>query len=350
LDSATSGAKAKKPRATFGLIISANYPGETELPQRVAEHREQIGLARQAGFGSVVANQHFLMHPVTALATIPYLSSVIDISGDMLLAIGVAVLPLMNPVLLAEDVATLDVLSNGRAVLGLAMGYRPEEFTAMGVSLKDRLVRFTEGLGVMQAIWSADPKWSYQGKHYQYPELPGGLKPKQRPHPPLWIAADADTAVRRAGRLGAAWYPNPRAGIDALRRQIDVYEASLKEHGKQIPAVFPIRREIFIAPTDAEARRTAVPHLQAELARYASMGQFDAMPKEDQYALTFDEANIPDAFLVGSPQSIAEQVLRLVDSLGVNHIVVKIQWAGMSHRDAMRSIELIGNQVMPLLT
>src|SRR6266508_3760033 len=209
----------KRPRATFGLIISANYPNEPDLGARIAEHREQVALARQAGFTSLVCSHHFLTHPVTSLSTIPYLASMIDISGNMRLAIGVALLPLLNPVLLAEDVASLDWLSGGRAILGLAMGYRPDEFAAMGVSLRERRGRFEEGLAVMQAIWSAGPKWSFQGKHYQYDELPGGLRPRQQPHPPLWFAADVDVAVQRAGRVGAAWYPNPRAGLTSLKRQ-----------------------------------------------------------------------------------------------------------------------------------
>src|SRR5918912_891004 len=121
---------ANRARATFGLIVSANYPTEADFGARLDEHREQVKLA---------------------------------------------------------------------------MGYRPEEFAAMGVSLHDRLVRFTEGLAVMRAIWSDAPTWSFQGKHYDFDELPDGLRPKQKPHPPLWIAADVDAAVRRAGRLGAAW-------------------------------------------------------------------------------------------------------------------------------------------------
>jgi alkanesulfonate monooxygenase SsuD/methylene tetrahydromethanopterin reductase-like flavin-dependent oxidoreductase (luciferase family) len=338
-----------RPRATFGLIISANYVNEPDLGARIAEHREQIALAQQAGFTSVVCSQHFLMHPVSALATIPYLASVIDISGDMKLVIGVALLPLLSPVLLAEEVATLDWLSDGRAILGLAMGYRPPEFAAMGVSLHDRLGRFTEGLAVMQAIWSADRTWSFRGKHYQFDDLPGGLKPKQRPHPPLWIAADVDAAVRRAGRLGAAWYPNPRAGLTSLRRQVGIYEEALREHGHQKPEIFPIRRELFIAPSDQEARRTAIPHLEQQLAQYGSWGQFEAMPKGDQPRRTFGENEIPDAFLVGSPTALAEQTERYVEALGVNHFVVKVQWDGMPHRDVMRSIELIGQELAPRL-
>jgi alkanesulfonate monooxygenase SsuD/methylene tetrahydromethanopterin reductase-like flavin-dependent oxidoreductase (luciferase family) len=274
---------------------------------------------------------------------------VIDISGDMWLALGVAVLPLINPVVLAEELATLDWLSGGRAILGLAMGYRPEEFSAMNVSLQDRLVRFNEGLAVMRAIWSADSTWSFHGKHYNYDELPAGLAPKQQPHPPLWIAADVDAAVRRAARLNSAWYPNPRAGLVSLKRQADLFKSALQEYGNPLPEIFPIRREFFIAPTDAEARRTAVPHLIDQLEQYARMGQFEAMPKEDQLALRFGEDEIPDAFLVGSPESLAEQIDRYVETLSVNHFVIKIQWPGLDHRDIMRSIQLIGDHLVPRL-
>ncbi|MFN0072053.1 MAG: LLM class flavin-dependent oxidoreductase [Chloroflexota bacterium] len=337
------------PRATFGLIISANYPAGTDLTARLADHREQVKLAREAGFTSVVASQHFLAHPTTAFSTIPYLSSVIDVSGDMRLVIGVALLPLLNPVYLAEDVATLDWLSGGRAILGLAMGYRPEEFAAMGVTFKERRGRFEEGIEIMKRIWSAESAWSFYGRYYNYTDLPGGLKPKQLPHPPMWFAADVDAAVERAGRLGAAWYSNPRAGLKSLSRQAEIYRTALAEHGNSLPEVFPLRRELFIAPSDAEARRVAVPHILHQLELYESWGQFEAMPKDDQPPMKFDDENIPDAFLVGSPESLAEQINRYVDTLGVNHFVCKLQWAGMEHRDVMRSIELIGNDLTPRL-
>ena len=73
------------------------------------------------------------------------------------------------------------------------------------------------------------------------------------------------------------------------------------------------------------------------------------MPEQDRPPMTFDERHIPDAFLVGSPRSLAEQINRYVDEIGVNHFVVKIQWAGMEHKDVMRSIELIGNELVSLL-
>lgn len=337
------------PRATFGLLASANYPASTDLRKRLSDLREEVALAREVGFTSVVANQHFLSHPTTSFSTIPYLSSLIDISGDMRLVIGVALMPLQNPVYLAEDVATLDWLSGGRVILGLAMGYRPEEFKAMGVSLRERRGRFEEGIEVMKRIWAAEDSWSFEGRYFQYDDLPGGLKPVQKPHPPMWFAADVDVAVERAGRLNAAWYSNPRAGLTSLKRQADIYSASLQAHGNSVPDIFPLRRELFIAPTDEEARRIAVPHIVHQLELYHRWGQFEAMPEADRPPMTFDEEHIPDAFLVGSPATLAEQILRYVDTLGVNHFVCKITWPGMEHRDVMRSIELMGQDLTPLL-
>ena len=92
-----------------------------------------------------------------------------------------------------------------------------------------------------------------------------------------------------------------------------------------------------------------MPHREKQLAQYMSWGQFEAMPKDDQPPMTFDEAHIPDAFLVGSPSSLADQISRYVETIGANHFVVKNQWAGMEHRDVLRSIDLIGNQLSPLL-
>src|SRR5207248_11326161 len=117
----------------------------------------------------------------------------------------------------------------------------------------DGRVRCSEGRAVRRAVWSDDPTWGFHGKHYDFDELPGGLQPKQKPHPPLWIAADVDAAVRRAGRLGAAWYPNPRAGLASLARQAEVYRGAQREAGHQLPELFPIRPELFIPPADREA-------------------------------------------------------------------------------------------------
>ena len=341
------GGASGNGQVTFGLFVTAIHPRGQDLAQRLAEHREQVALVRDIGFTSIAAGQHFITQPLQMPATIPYLTSLADISGRMRLVIGVALLPLMNPVLLAEDVATLDWLSDGRVILGLGIGYRPAEFAAMGVSTRDRVGRFNETLAIMRAIWSAEESWSFHGRYYRFDDLPGGLKPRQQPHPPLWVAADVDNAVRRAARLGAAWYINPRAKLASLNEQLQVFRETLAECGNPTPAEFPIRREAFIARSDREARAMAVRYLKRMLEIYEAWGQYEVMPGADQRDRTFGEDDIPDTYLVGTPDRVGDLIERYNEELGVNHFVLRMQWPGMPHRDVMNSIELLGEHLIP---
>jgi alkanesulfonate monooxygenase SsuD/methylene tetrahydromethanopterin reductase-like flavin-dependent oxidoreductase (luciferase family) len=199
----------------------------------------------------------------------------------------------------------------------------------------------------MRAVWSADDTWSFHGKHYDIDEAPGGLRPKQMPHPPLWVATDVDNAVRRAARLGAAWYINPRAKLSALVEQLKIYDETLAEHGQPKPAEFPIRREAFIAPTDQEARSMAVRYMKRQLELYESWGQYEVMPGADKKDRAFGEDDIPDTYLVGSPERVSELISKYAEELGVNHFVLRMQWPGMPHRDVMSAIELLGAKLIP---
>jgi alkanesulfonate monooxygenase SsuD/methylene tetrahydromethanopterin reductase-like flavin-dependent oxidoreductase (luciferase family) len=339
--------EAVGPGVSFGMFVTNLHEPEDDLGRRLQEHRDQIQLARDCGFTSIAAGHHFLTQPINMLAPIPQLASVIDISGDMRLVLGVMLLPLLNPVFLAEEVASLDWLSGGRVVFGLGIGYRPEEFAAVGVSTRDRVKRFNECLEVVRRIWSADPIWSFEGEHYLFGSTPGGLKPKQRPHPPLWVATDVDAAVRRAGRLGAAWYINPRAKFESLRPQLDLHKAALAEHEHQMPATFPIRREAFVAASDREAREMAVTYLKQMLRIYEAWGQYEVMPGADVKDRAFGEYDIPDTYLVGTPERVADLINRYAETLGVNHFILRMQWPGMPNAAVMKSLELVGSRLIP---
>jgi alkanesulfonate monooxygenase SsuD/methylene tetrahydromethanopterin reductase-like flavin-dependent oxidoreductase (luciferase family) len=354
IESRESETTLKSPMAEgsagFGILITSLHEPQDNLGERLREHREQVRLARDTGFSSVAAGQHFLTHPTQMVAPIPHLASVAEDSGDMRLVLGVLLLPLLHPVLVAEEVASIDWLSNGRVTLGLGIGYRPEELDAMSVSPRDRVTRFNESLEVVKRVWSADDKWSFEGRHYHFTEMPGGLKPLQKPHPPLWVASDVDAAVRRAGRLGAAWYINPRATLTSLKRQLEIYKESLEKHNHKMPDVFPIRREAFVADTDQEARKMAVQYLKRMLATYESWGQYEVMPGADIRERTFSEADIPDTYLVGSPEHVAELIHRYIEELSVNQFMLRMHWPGMSNSLVMKSMELVGARLIPMFS
>jgi probable F420-dependent oxidoreductase len=130
-------------------------------------------------------------------------------------------LPYYNPVHLARRVTTLDVLSGGRAVLGLGMGWSPEEFEASGVTMKGRGARADEALEVMHTIWKDDPV-EFSGKYYKVAKSLVLPKPVQKPHPPIYMAAYAPAAMKRVATLADGWLPVgiPAAGIKPMFEQI----------------------------------------------------------------------------------------------------------------------------------
>jgi alkanesulfonate monooxygenase SsuD/methylene tetrahydromethanopterin reductase-like flavin-dependent oxidoreductase (luciferase family) len=329
------------------LYVENLHPGEDDLDVRLQEHREQVALARQAGFRSIVLGHHVLTHPIQMLAPIPHMASLIAESGDMQIAAGVLLLPLLNPILLAEDLASLDWLSGGRVVFGVGLGYRDVEYQALDVKRTERVKRFTEVLDAVLAQWNANGTWSFHGDYFKYDDLPVGLKPKQQPHPPLWFAADVEKAVQRAGRYGAAWYISPRARMETIASMLPLYTASLAEHGHKMPAVFPMRREAFLAPTEKEAKEMAVVYLQRQLLLYQSWGQYKGMPDAAQSDITFTADQIPDTYLVGTPDRVAELIEKYAETLGINHIVLRMQWPGTPHELVMRSIDMVGSKLVP---
>ena len=135
----------------FGLFVSAQHPVGDDSVARVREHLEQVRLARDSGFDSVFAGQHFLSEPFQMLQPIPLLARLAREADGMRIGAGILLLPLLNPVEVAEQAATLDVLTEGRFVLGVGLGYRAEEDSAFG--LGERRVRtFVDKLEIVRRL------------------------------------------------------------------------------------------------------------------------------------------------------------------------------------------------------
>src|SRR6202035_380990 len=148
-------------------------------------------------------------------------------------------LALLNPVQTAEEIATLDVMSAGRVVFGVGIGYREEEFAAFNLQVSDRVPRMLEGLRLIKRLWTEDGV-THQGRYFNLREATSTIRPVQKPHPPIWIAANADVAVRRSGRLGYPWFINPHAALPTIERQWGLYTEALSAAGHGLPAARPM--------------------------------------------------------------------------------------------------------------
>jgi alkanesulfonate monooxygenase SsuD/methylene tetrahydromethanopterin reductase-like flavin-dependent oxidoreductase (luciferase family) len=194
----------------FGLGLSVQHLPEDPQAVRFREHVEQVRLARAVGFSSVWASQHYLSDPFTYFQPIPTLARLAADARGMILGTGVLLLPLLHPVDVAEQLATLDVIADGRLVFGVGLGYRDVENLAFGHDPKQRVGRFEESLEVVERLWRGEPV-DYEGRYFTLRGARISMRPMQSPRPPVWLAANGDAGVRRAARLGDAWLMNPHA-------------------------------------------------------------------------------------------------------------------------------------------
>jgi alkanesulfonate monooxygenase SsuD/methylene tetrahydromethanopterin reductase-like flavin-dependent oxidoreductase (luciferase family) len=202
----------------FGLFIAAQHP-QGSMADHVDRHLEQVRAARDAGFAAVFANHHYFSNPYQQLHPLPFLARIAAESGDMRLGVGILLTALLNPVDVCEQVTTLDAITHGRFILGVGLGYRDIEYDAFGIDRSRRVRIFEEGLEIMRRLWT-EPLVSYQGEHTTLREVSWPTRTIQQPHPPIWVAANNDPAVRRAARLGDAWLINPHTKLDVLKRQM----------------------------------------------------------------------------------------------------------------------------------
>ena len=331
----------------FGLALSVQHPPEDSQVSRFNDHLEQVRLARATGFDSVWASQHYLSAPFTYFQPIPTLACVAAEAAGMALGTGCLLLPLHHPLEIAEQLATLDVITSGRLIFGVGLGYRDAENEAMGLRPKDRVGRLEEGLRVIESLWSGEPV-SFQGKHFTLKDVRISMPPVQRPRPPIWLAANSDAGVRRAARLGDAWYMNPHATLGTLERQLALFHESRRARGRPAAEEIPITKECYVAPDDATALQEARPHLEGKYRAYRSWEQDKALPTGESWSDSFEEL-ARDRFIIGSPARVQEDIARYRERLGVTTMTLRLQWPGMEQAKALRSIRLLGEQVFPHL-
>ena len=329
----------------FGLFLVAQNPAEDSMVQRLHEMVEQVRAARDAGFDLIATGQHYLSAPYQMLQTLPFLARMAAEAGSMQVAATVVLLPLQNPVDMAEQVATLDVICQGRFIFGVGLGYRDEEYIAFGVERRERVGRFVEALDLIKRLWTEE-ELEHRGRYYHVPRVNLVTRPVQRPYPPIWIAANNDAAVQRAARLGHPWLMNPHTTLGTLERQTALYHQALREVGNDPPPDLPLSRDLYIGESPEAALWEATPYLKKKYEVYAAWGQDKALPDRESFAVPFEEL-LKDRFIIGGPEECVQEIHRYQERLGVTHVLLRIQWPGMPNDLVLREIDLLGSKVIP---
>lgn len=333
----------------LGIVLTPVYGRETDPRRHLAEHVETARLAEQLGFSTIIAGQHFLGSQLRFYQPVPYLTYLSTQVPTMDVATGVVLLSLVNPVDIAEQVATMDVVTGGRAVFGVGLGYSDHEYGAFGVARRDRVSRFEESIALIRLLWSGGPV-EFDGRHFRVSLPTPSVQPLQS-RLPIWIGAQAEPSVRRAGRLGESWYAAPFPSHRELRDLAGMYLEERTSHGHTGPVEFPVRRDLVIAPTREIALEAAYERSRARYDTYRAWGlnRNTAIDGSSSGAAELDRDQIEERFILGSAEDCAEQLRCIRDDIGMTSFIYKPHWQGFSHVESLRQLEEFGTRVVPLL-
>ena len=316
-----------------------------DLQQQWKDHLEQFRAARDAGFDVYCWAHHYMIDPFQHFQPLPVLARLAAEPGEMKLATSVLLLPLLNPVDVAEQVATLDHICQGRFILGLGLGYRPEECEAFGTRMSQRAARSSEALELMIRLWTEE-EVTHHGRYFQVTNARPTARPFQRPHPEIWLAAMSDPAVRRVGREGHILFVGPAQSYETIRRQVEIYRQELDRNGHSPPNDMVLIREFYCATDRDEALETARTGFKRKYEVYGEHGLQGSDP-ELAGKVTGDLDTLMDStFITGSPQECVEELARYRE-LGFTKVCLRLFYPGMSEHQVLDHIELVGRDVLP---
>ncbi|OUV12086.1 MAG: hypothetical protein CBC47_00240 [Alphaproteobacteria bacterium TMED87] len=275
-----------------GISITSAYPtgsGREGATSMVARARA----AAEAGLDSLFVGDHHVV-PTSYYQNTPMLGRLLA-EWDHRHAGALFLLPLWNPVLLAEQVATLACITRGPFILQCALGANDYQFKAMGANIKVRPSAFEQSLRVLRALWKGETVslngiWKFENA-------------KISPLPPekieVWIGASAPNAIERAARLGDSWLAEPGLTLRGASEKLHTYKGAVDRQKKEVPKTIAIRRDIYVAESDKDARQVR------ELVKAKGYRGFDN-----------------DALIIGDASAVAGAFCHFYD-LGYTDIIVR---------------------------
>jgi alkanesulfonate monooxygenase SsuD/methylene tetrahydromethanopterin reductase-like flavin-dependent oxidoreductase (luciferase family) len=337
----------------LGLLFGFRNPARWRR-SFVDTYRDELRAVREAealGYDTIWLTEHHFADDGYSPSVLPIMGAIAARTERVRIGSFLILLPLNNAIRLAEDVATLDVISNGRIDLGVGQGYAVHEFAAYGISRKERLSRFVEGIDVLRGLWTKE-SFSYRGRHYTIDDARLMPRPVQSPHPPLWIGARGAKGIARAGRLGAHLL-----GLSSPEMQA-TYDAALAEAGHDPATRSAVQLHwVHVARTEDEAWANAGPHFHHVLETYGrwvgSAGDFEGdalvanVPPERELRTTTRPLLFPPLF--GTPDQVHAALARSMARIRTTHLCLAMHLPGMDPRLSHTSMELFAREVAPRL-
>lgn len=342
--------------SSFHFLTMESPEGWTE--QDLFEYEVQcVEFAEELGFDGVwLAEHHF--RPNVCPSILPFAAFVAARTRRIRIGLGVLVLPLYNPLRLAEDVAMVDILSRGRLDVGLGRGYNFMEFDALSVPMEQSRDRFAEILDILQQAWTKDTV-CHDGEHYHIDGVRVVPKPLQKPHPPLWIGATSADTVKIAGTQGIPFMCDPVQTFEQATDLVCLWTSAARDAGhKPDGAELAALRPMWVAETSREAindRPVWVPQALEEIQRVPgtqlpldpSRGFEPGSTLVEATGKPMEEIIEDNTYIVGDPPTVVRKLRAYRDS-GYTHIIGLFNSdVRMPLEKVRRSMELFSREVLP---
>lgn len=287
--------------------------------------------ADRLGFHQLFMVEHHFTGHGQVSASITVLAYLAARTRNIRLGTAVVVLPWHNPVLIAEQVATLDLLSGGRVDFGVGKGYRQAEFDGFHIPMTEAAERFDEAMEIIRKAWGTEGRFSHRGKRWRYDDIMVEPAPVQRPHPPLWLAAGSHDSVRRAAREGYHLLLDQLAQVDQISRRITHFREECEKIGRIFhPGLVATARALQMIRSESERAaayetRKRVIGVIGDLAR-------DRLP---------DRIEDDDAALLGTPEEIVDRLKKL-EAAGATNILL------VDPNASVANLRAFAHDVMPV--
>jgi len=330
----------------------------------IREEVDQMVLAEHLGFDSIWLTEHHYADYGLSSAPGVLLATVAARTQRIRLAIAVYVIPFHHPLRLAEETASIDILSGGRLTVGLGRGNRPMEFYGHGVPQEQSRERMEEGVEVLLQAWTEE-RVNFQGKHWNIQNVPVYPKPIQKPHPPLAFAVTSPETIAWTAKHGFGMLSSGLGTpLAQTLKNRDAYLLGLRESNypeseiENLLARWVVTKHVYVAPTDAEARAEA--HGPEMWYRDAFIRSLSADGLAGLHPSVYDGAAaminrlrsqtwedlLESALLIGSPETIATRVAELQQA-GVGELACWMNFGGLPPDKVRRSMRLFAEEVMP---
>jgi alkanesulfonate monooxygenase SsuD/methylene tetrahydromethanopterin reductase-like flavin-dependent oxidoreductase (luciferase family) len=325
----------------FGSATARHGGPDVDSGQGYREFVDYNIEAEALGFYSTFLVEHHFTGYGQVSASLALLTWVAAKTRSLRLGTAVLVLPWHNPVLVAEQAATIDLLSDGRLDFGVGKGYRHNEFVGFAIPMEEADERFEEALAVILKAWTSDQRFSHRGKYWTFENVIVEPPTAQKPHPPLWMGAGSPDSIRKVAERGYNLLLDQFASIEAIGERIALFKAGVERQGRRFdPMEVGVARAFYVAKDEADKEAALERRLAAQRRLTAISQRPDGLNKASILAFSDTREASEESALYGTPHEIAAKLERL-RQLGAHYILLN---GGGPARDNLRRF---AREVMP---